>query len=292
MTKKRKNFVVTAVILAFMVVSMVPGQALAGNYGTSLLKYGSRGQAVYDLQQDLTALGFNTYGIDGIFGPKTQNAVIAFQKSKWLAVDGIVGNQTKAALYNSLGAKRTYTLKLGDSLSGVAAKYGVSLNDLMQANGLSSCILNPGVVLVIPAPANIGARNPEMADWWTVVNKAFPRKTQATVTDIDTGITFNIYRYGGSNHADVEPVTAADTAKMKQAYGGQWSWNRRAVIVNVNGRVFAGSMNGMPHGGQDIYNNNFDGQFCIHFLNSRTHGTNRVDAAHQAAVYKAGNYKY
>lgn len=292
MTQKRKGIVVTAVILAFMVVSIIPSQALASNYGTSLLKYGSRGQAVYDLQQDLTALGFNTYGIDGIFGPKTQNAVIAFQKSKWLAVDGIVGNQTKAALYKALGNKRTYTLKLGDSLSGVAAKFGISLNDLMQANGLSSCILNPGVVLVIPASANVGTRYPEMADWWTVVNKAFPRKTQATVTDIDTGITFNIYRYGGSNHADVEPVTAADTAKMKQAYGGQWSWNRRAVIVNVNGRVFAGSMNGMPHGGQDIYNNNFDGQFCIHFLNSRTHGTNRVDEAHQAAVYKAANYKY
>ena len=134
-------------------------------------------------------------------------------------------------------------------------------------------------------------RHPEKADWWTVVDKVFVRKTTAIVTDIDTGITFKVYRYGGTNHADVEPATASDASKMLQIYG-EWSWTRRAVMVNVNGRVFAGSMNGMPHGGQDIYNNNFDGHFCIHFLNSRTHGTNRVDEAHQAAVNKAAAFTY
>lgn len=275
----------------FTAVSVFPIQAYAGDYGATLLKIGSRGPGVTSLQQDLTGLGYNTYGIDGIYGVNTQNSVVAFQKAKGIAADGLVGNQTKTALNNALQGKNTYIIQPGDSLTGIASKYGIDVNDLMKANGLTSWIVNDGVVLTIHA-ASVSTRHPEMADWWTVVDAAFPRKANATVTDIDTGITFQVHRYGGTNHADVEPLTAADTAKMKAAYGGEWSWSRRAVIVSINGRVFAASMNGMPHGGQDIYNNNFDGQFCIHFLNSRTHETNRVDEAHQAAVYKAADYTY
>jgi peptidoglycan hydrolase-like protein with peptidoglycan-binding domain len=51
------------------------------------------------LQQQLNLfLGANTVDVDGNFGQKTFNAVIAFQKKKKLQVDGTVGNQTWAAL--------------------------------------------------------------------------------------------------------------------------------------------------------------------------------------------------
>ena len=75
---------------------------------------------------------------------------------------------------------------------------------------------------------------------------------------------------------------------MYQIYGGEWSWKRHAIYVTLeNGVSLAGSMNGMPHGSGSISDNNFDGHFCVHFLNSRTHGTDRVDPDHQAAVAKA-----
>jgi hypothetical protein len=76
---------------------------------------------------------------------------------------------------------------------------------------------------------------------------------------------------------------------MKKIYGGSWSWSRRAVWVSVGDRNFAGSINGMPHGGESLSYNNFNGHSCIHFLNSRTHGTNKVDSAHQNAVKEAFN---
>lgn len=57
------------------------------------LKIGSRGEEVKILQ---TALKMEN--VDGIFGIKTDAAVRAFQKSKGLVVDGIVGNKTWAAL--------------------------------------------------------------------------------------------------------------------------------------------------------------------------------------------------
>ena len=46
-------------------------------------------------------------------------------------------------------------------------------------------------------------------------------------------------------------------------------------------------MNCMPHGSGSITDNNFNGHHCIHFTNSRTHGSNKVCSLHQAAIKKA-----
>jgi N-acetylmuramoyl-L-alanine amidase len=42
----------------------------------------------------LTAVGYDTGGVDGIFGPRTESGVRAFQRDYGLAVDGIVGPRT------------------------------------------------------------------------------------------------------------------------------------------------------------------------------------------------------
>src|SRR5712671_334604 len=63
-----------------------------------LLKQGSSGPDVKDLQQQLKDLGFDPNGVDGNFGPGTRDAVIAFQQSKGLQADGIAGPATLAAL--------------------------------------------------------------------------------------------------------------------------------------------------------------------------------------------------
>ncbi len=65
------------------------------------LKRGSSGPDVLTLQSTLKQLGFDPNGVDGIFGPGCEAAVIAFQKSKGLTPDGIVGPNTMAALQAS-----------------------------------------------------------------------------------------------------------------------------------------------------------------------------------------------
>ena len=127
------------------------------------------------------------------------------------------------------------------------------------------------------------------ADWWkSDIRTRFGRGEYAIVTDVATGITFKVYRGGGTNHADVQPATAADTAAMKKACGSDYgTWARRAIWVSVDGKRYAASMNCMPHGEGSIKNNNFDGHFCIHFTNSRTHGSNSVCSLHQACIKKA-----
>ncbi|MHB8872709.1 MAG: peptidoglycan-binding protein [Myxococcaceae bacterium] len=55
------------------------------------LRMGSKGASVSQLQQKLKNAGFNPGPVDGDFGPKTLAAVKAFQRSKGIGVDGIVG---------------------------------------------------------------------------------------------------------------------------------------------------------------------------------------------------------
>ena len=68
--------------------------------GCPTLKRGARGNITKLLQEKLVSLGYNTNGIDGIFGSATKNAVISFQKSNGLVVDGIVGQNTWRKLIN------------------------------------------------------------------------------------------------------------------------------------------------------------------------------------------------
>ena len=127
------------------------------------------------------------------------------------------------------------------------------------------------------------------ADWFNSdIQSVFSRGTTATVTDVRTGIKWEVYRSGGYNHADVQPRTASDTAAMKRATGSDFgTWNRRPIWVTIGSRTYAASMNCMPHGDGSITNNNFDGHYCIHFTRSRTHGTNRICATHQSAIKEA-----
>ncbi|MDP4147348.1 MAG: peptidoglycan-binding protein, partial [Bacillota bacterium] len=66
---------------------------------------GMQGIAISDLQSALTKLGYDTYGVDGVFGQNTKSAVIAFQRDNGLTQDGIVGNQTKDAISAAISAK-------------------------------------------------------------------------------------------------------------------------------------------------------------------------------------------
>jgi peptidoglycan hydrolase-like protein with peptidoglycan-binding domain len=63
-----------------------------------LLERGALGPAVAEVQRLLQAAGVPTGPVDGDFGPMTQAAVRRFQQARGLAVDGVVGPQTWAAL--------------------------------------------------------------------------------------------------------------------------------------------------------------------------------------------------
>jgi peptidoglycan hydrolase-like protein with peptidoglycan-binding domain len=78
----------------------VQRQAVGG-----LLRRGMRGPEVEALQADLVRVG-HALAVDGIFGPATQAAVVAFQRGAGLAADGIVGPATRGALAGGKGATK------------------------------------------------------------------------------------------------------------------------------------------------------------------------------------------
>ncbi|NLW20413.1 MAG: peptidoglycan-binding protein [Clostridiales bacterium] len=122
---------------------------------------------------------------------------------------------------------------------------------------------------------------------WKRSSGTIPQFASFTIKDVSSGLTFQARRWSGSNHLDAEPLTKKDAQTLKKIAGGAYSWARRAILVRYNGKVYAASMNTMPHDQETIKDNNYDGHFCIHFYNSKTHGTNRTDTAHQNAVTRA-----
>jgi putative chitinase len=127
-----------------------------------VLKQGSSGPDVTNLQQRLKDLGFDPNGVDGHFGPGTTTALKAFQQSKGLQADGVAGPNTLAALQSggdSPAAESTNTAPAGDSgslnLAGLAGKvpdgvigqipqtaqeFGITTN-LRLAHFLAQCAL-------------------------------------------------------------------------------------------------------------------------------------------------------
>ncbi len=70
------------------------------------LRKGSKGEDVKELQRSLKALGFDTGGVDGVFGEETEAAVLAFQNSYDLYDDGTVGQHFVDTLNGALSSDR------------------------------------------------------------------------------------------------------------------------------------------------------------------------------------------
>lgn len=107
------------------------------------LRFGSQGASVRELQTLLVAHGFNPGPIDGIFGSRTQSAVIAFQRSRGLVQDGIVGVLTWTALGVNCGTPPVftcppgsiiYTIKPGDTFYTLAIRFNTTVAAIERAN--------------------------------------------------------------------------------------------------------------------------------------------------------------
>ncbi len=191
----------------------------------------------------------------------------------------------------------THTVKSGETSWELSKKYGIPQAELLKVNGLTtSSVLSVGQklkipVYIIPVKPTPGPQYGEYLDWWAEAQYVFPIGEVAIVRDYVTGRTFKVERTIGANHADCEPLTAADAATMKSIWGGNYSWVPRAVLVQVNGRKIAASVTSTPHGIQYIETNNFNGHFDIHFKNSTRHVDGTVDTGHQAQIRIAAGVK-
>ena len=174
-----------------------------------------RGESVRELQDILNILGFLDEGSDGVFGDRTRQAVIAFQKANGLTVDGIVGADTWSLLEAEMARPRleTYIVNQGDTLYDLARLLGVSVDELAAINNISNpALIRVGQELLIPVTGIASRGKPGAAEMlhWDTANRIFKVGSIVTVIDVRTGLTFRVRRRGGSLHADVEPYTKED----------------------------------------------------------------------------------
>ena len=282
------------------------------------LRKGATGSAVKDLQTKLKKLGFYNASIDGDYGDTTVAAVKAFQKKYNLTADGVAGSETlkkldtayknadsntstdddslrKGATGTAVKTLQTNLKKLGFYTAYVDGSFGATTESAVKAFQRKYGLTADGVagsatlkkIESAVASASSGKITTERLDWFNGGKNVIPNGAVFQIKDVSTGLIFSARRQSGGNHMDAEPLTAEDTAILKKINGGTFSWRRRAVLVKYNGHVYAASIYSEPHGTNTILDNNFDGQFCLHFYGSKTHGTDRVDADHQRCVEQA-----
>ena len=198
------------------------------------LKVGSKGSDVKELQKKLIELGYLSGTADGVYGTKTAEAVKAYQKASKLTADGVAGTATLKSLEGASTSKTTS---------------GTTTTASTKAASTSK-----------PSASKV-----QYANWYDTVKAVARKYPYATVYDFATGISWQVHIFSVGAHADYEPVTANDTAKMLKVFGGN-TWNPRAVwVVFSDGSVYIGSTHSMPHDVQHTKDNDFAGHSCLHF---------------------------
>lgn len=132
--------------------SVVTTKPSAGGSGHSVLRKGSTGDEVKELQQKLTTLGYSLGSIDGDFGNKTLAAVKKFQSDYSLEVDGVVGNQTWNALDKAIAAKASasYVVRLTTDTLNIRKGAGTNY-------AVVGCIRDRGAYTIVEEKAGTGA---------------------------------------------------------------------------------------------------------------------------------------
>lgn len=104
------------------------------NSGYPLLRVGSTGSDVSDLQARLVELGYYSGTIDGKYAADTQAAVMEFQSRNGLTADGVAGRQTQDLLYSGAAQPKTVSAS-GQAQSYVLLKQGSSGLEVRKLQG-------------------------------------------------------------------------------------------------------------------------------------------------------------
>ena len=223
----------------------------SGNTGSSYT-LGSTGSTVSYIQTALTAMKYYDRQITGHYGRYTKDAVRAFQRDNNLTADGVCGPATLAAIQKAYSGSSSATTTYNDTFYDLNNWF----TDKARMNALG-----------------------------------LKRDAHCKMTDLRTGKSLNIYIQSTGNHADVEPLTAADTTTLCEIYGvssaNKIGWEARPILITVDKYQFICSIYGEAHGAEVIKDNNYSGQFCLHFTGSKTHNSGETLDRHKKAIAEA-----
>jgi peptidoglycan hydrolase-like protein with peptidoglycan-binding domain len=168
-----------------------------------LLRLGSQGAAVAQVQRQLTAVGLYRGNIDGVFGTQTEAALKTFQRRQGLAAHGILGYKTRTALAQSANLP-TKILRQGDQGDDVVALQRV----------LATKNYPPGAL-----DGNFGAKTTQaLSDFQRhnglVVDGIYGAQTRATLLGLKSAI--NTAQVTSNEGIEYNGKTVSDTTLRKK----------------------------------------------------------------------------
>ena len=95
MGKARRKLILSLALLFLLNILLI---TLVQRADAAVYRQGSSGDAVRTIQQKLINWGYLSDKVDGIYGPKTVEAIRVFQRKNGLTVDGVAGPATLRAL--------------------------------------------------------------------------------------------------------------------------------------------------------------------------------------------------
>ena len=130
----------------------------------------------------------------------------------------------------------------------------------------------------------------EKLNWYDGGGSVLRKGEYGYIYDINTGIVVHIKRVGGTGHADCEPVSRSDTAKLLKIAEGKFDWSPHPVILYAGDKFVACAISTKPHGDSTISSNGYEGRFCLYMTGSKAHDGNPANEEQQQAIQRA--YKW
>ena len=225
---------------------------------SGLISFGASGETIVRIQLRLRELGYFNYKPTGNFQSMTVEATKRFQQKQTdaagnpIMADGTIGAQTLSIIFQHSAARADIdaSIPIGSGVTEAAAPTG------------------------------------ELVDW-SEVSGLLVQNVAYKITDLNTGASWSMIFTSGDSHAEMECATAADAAAYMAAFGGAYNYSKRSVLVEIGSRSVAASLQGWPHGEDNVRANDMDGHACLYFNGSLSHVAGLPDVEHQNLVYKA-----
>lgn len=206
-----------------------------------VLRLGMSGTDVQEIQSLLKRLGLDPGPVDGVFGRRTEQAVMAFQRRFGLVTDGIVGLNTFRVMETFLMGYDTYSVRRGDTLNAIAKNYGVNVALITAANpGINENYLQIGERIRVPYGISVV---PTDADYTYDILQRNVTALKALYPFIETGVVGqsvlgrNLYYirlgqgpnqvfYNGAHHA-LEWITSPLLMKFAEDFARSYALGQR-----------------------------------------------------------------
>nr|WP_272507507.1 M14 family metallopeptidase [Clostridium aestuarii] len=103
------------------------------------------------VQAVLNKIGYKAGPVDGIFGSKTEDAVLRFQTNNGIQATGVIGPKTWSVLKTYILGYDIFKIRQGDSLYKISLAYFTPLDSILTANpGLNPYNLRVGMEIKVP----------------------------------------------------------------------------------------------------------------------------------------------